>query len=362
MSQSSQSTPSSSASTPSTSTLGPSATSTPHAMDSTTSCTPVVPTAIVKPFSQTPSQTPPGRQSTAISGIGGPTQTSVSAAHQGHTSATSGLQASTLRPAHLGGSRPRTMSASRGEMPAALDLSAIKRQQPSSMALDLSSTGRQTSTVSGSRVLDLTSPGRRAPPSGGVGGGAGFRPEVIDLTSPARSGAPPGSWQVASLGSLQQRTNPAVDLQSPLRNQNPAAPGGPPSQGPSSPRAFPRSSAVDLLASPSGAHRPVQGFSSPGSLRSPSGGARAGFPNPRLQALGQTPPPQSRNPASPFSSPLNPSSSSAASSPATLRPTTSTADEASDLDLTSDQGDDLALTSPDRLTSDVRHHFHGDLL
>ena len=364
MSQSSQSTPSSSASTPSTSTLGPSATSTPHAIDSATSSTPIVPTAIVKPFSQTPSQTPPGRQSTAISGTGGPTQTSMSAAHQGHTSATSSIQASTLRPAHLGGSRPRTMSASRDEMPAALDLSAIKCQQPSSMALDLSSTGRQTSTVSGSRVLDLTSPGRRAPSSSGVGGGAGvgFRPEVIDLTSPARSGAPPGSWQVASSGSLQQRTNPAVDLQSPLRNQNPATPGGPLSQGLLSPRAFPRSLVVDSLASPPGTHRPIQGFSSPGSLRSPGAGARAGFPNPRLQALGQTTPPQSRNPASPFSSPLNPSSSSAASSPATLRPTTSTADEASDLDLTSDQGDDLALTSPDRLTSDVRHHFHGDLL
>ena len=52
---------------------------------------------------------------------------------------------------------------------------------------------------------------------------------------------------------------------------------------------------------------------------------------------------------------------SAASSPVTLSPSTSTSDEASDLDLESDQGDDIALTSPDRLTSDVRHHFHGDL-
>ena len=328
-------------------------------MDAATTPTTLVPTAIVKPFSQTPSQTPPSRQSTAISSISGSTQTSTSAAHQGHSSATSSnTQAGTLRPAHLSISRPRTMSASQGEMPAALDLSALTRDQPASAALDLSSTGRQTSAVSGSRVLDLTSPGRRGPPSGrggvGVGAGAGSSSEVIDLTSSSHGGVPHVSPPPASQG-LVRRINLPVDLQSPSRSTGSAW--GPPLQG-SSPRAFPRSSVVDLTASPPDVHRPVQGFCSPGSLQSP-GGARASFPHSR-QAAGQATPPQSRNPISPFSSPLNPSSS-AASSPVTLRPSTSTADEASDLDLESDQGDDLALTTPDRLTSDVRHHFHGDL-
>lgn len=62
--------------------------------------------------------------------------------------------------------------------------------------------------------------------------------------------------------------------------------------------------------------------------------------------------------SSPFSSPINPMSSGAS---AGQTPGYTTTDDPSDFDM-SDPGDDLAFTSPDKLTSDVRHHFQGDLL
>ena len=272
----------------------------------------------------------------------GQSQPGVSATHHAsHSSSAftaSGVQASTLRPAH--GVRPRSVSMSRGDVPAALDLSSMNTQRTTSAAMDLSSSLNRQAAFE-----NPTSPVRRVT----HGSSQGLSHNVIDLTSPERSSGPvrplPATPPVPRLQSnISAMTPPSFSRGEITARPHDAAA-----------KTAVKEPVIDLTASPDQGKSPAmaRGVTS----------MRGGYPNPQQQQgmMGQSTPPRPRYHSSPFSSPLafNPSSSTT-STPRV--PTTSTADEASDADLHSEQEDDLALTSPDKLTSDVRHHFHRGLL
>ncbi|KAL8594874.1 hypothetical protein ACOMHN_016115 [Nucella lapillus] len=264
-----------------------------------------------------------------------------------HSSSAAVIQTSTSsspRPPHLPTSRPRTMSGSRAETHFMHDpSSAMNRQHSTSSALDLSlpppppppTSQKTSSSTTTTTATAATGPRPYSTHKTLVDSG-----EVIDLTSPEKSrdsamGSPRsragvGGWgQSSSVG----RGLPPQDY-SPGRLRLPGGVG------------------------------PPRGSSGPASLALSRGGGNVrsgGFPD-AAPPFRQGTPPHRASPASPFSSPHQPFSS-APSTPTTPRPhTTSTADEVSDLDLISDLEEELALTSPDKLTSDVRHHFHGDLM
>ncbi|XP_076450993.1 uncharacterized protein LOC143286923 isoform X2 [Babylonia areolata] len=266
--------------------------------------------------------------------------------HSPHTLVTSSTPcpphthtSSTPRPSHAPTtSRPRTLSGSRGDTPSAYDVSGAMSRQPStSAALDLSPPGHRVTVAP---RVHAHGPGSQRV-SARVGPGPGV--EVIDLTSPEKGAeamkatSPVSSWPrgVAGRYVLPPRVSrgggSGLDLAGRMRTPSPG--GRPPWM-------------------PGG-----------GGL----GGMRSIFPSTStstsLAVKGAPPPSHPRPSPSPFSSPhpFHPSSSPAPSS--TPRPhAVSTAHGAGDRDLTSQQENELALTSPDKLTSDVRHHFHRDLL
>jgi hypothetical protein len=231
------------------------------------------------------------------------------------------------------------------------------------VAIDLSHAARHTTAVSGSRVLDLTSPDRRRP--SGVSTSAGSRSEVIDLTTPTRSPSRPDRSSAVDMRAAnnRERASASSSAYSPVSAS-------------SAPRSyFPTSAGVDLtspLFGSSATHRGPYpgyqpqagrsgtgtGFRQPTTTSTTSSSSSVSNPQPHSQ-LGNTTTTVAQDTSSlqPSHCPHAMSANTPPAGQAVSRAQQSTDLAARD----SASSDDLALTSPDRLTSDVRHYFQGDL-